>query len=161
MYLPYFASLLIFGISLVLLILIVPKEFIINKLIFGIVFGILQAILLIYYMEIRFGFWDFIREDILYLGELPIFLSATWTPLVIMFIYLLKLSTHLLSRIIVLILFPLLSTLSHYAFELNNMLTYQNWSYLETFLLSLLIHMAIIGGLYLVGELQDKKKTIF
>ena len=147
-------SLILFIISIVFLFLIVPKQYILKKLVFGLIFGIGTAFLIFYYLESRFGFWEFSQEDIIYIGDIGVFLAAVWTPLVVIFVYLIKLAENLFTKLILTIFFPLLSVLSHYGFEINEMLVYDNWSYFDTFLLSFIVHLSIIGALYIIGDLE-------
>ncbi|OWZ83758.1 hypothetical protein [Natranaerobius trueperi] len=158
MYLPGLAGPLLFIISAILLLVLVPKKVILEKLIFGIVFGIGLAFILFYFLDIRFGFWDYRQVDLFFIADIPVFLSGTWTPLVILFVYFIKLASNFFTKIIVTLSFPLLAVISHFFFKLNEMLVYNNWNFFETFLMSFIVHLGIIGGLYIIGDLTVSKQ---
>ncbi len=139
---------IIFLIGATLVFYIIPKEKIKKLLPFGLIAGLGIALLLLYLMQEVWGRWLFYRVDLLYFYEIPFFLSLAWLPMVMLFAYFLKTSSHNLFSFIVILAFPLGATLVHWGLLHNRMLVYHRWDLLGTFGVSLLIHSVLYVYLY-------------
>ena len=146
---------LTFAIPLLIIYFLLPLSLFKKLLAPGIIWGFGVALILIYVMQNVFAFWYFQNIDILLINNIPIFLSATWIPLVMVFVYLLVIFPSKIGVVLLNILFPAGATLSHYIFISLNILSYSNWNLFYTFLVSLFIHLAITGYLYLFTHQKD------
>jgi hypothetical protein len=138
--------------SLLFTFLIVPWERIRELFWVGIVGGLLVAFILVYLMQNIFGFWIFHQVDLLYLLGVPFFLSAAWIPVVIIFSHLLAQYESWFLTVMAIMAFPIAATIIHTFLIANQMLTYHNWNLMLTFLISLAIHLGILGYLYKTGR---------
>jgi hypothetical protein len=143
MYYPDLMGLIIFCGSLLLMLLTVPWQQIERFMLFGIVSGLGIAFLLILIMDHWLGLWEFHRVDFFYLGRIPLFLSAAWSPTEIFFAYFLSRYQQPFLRYLLILFIPGVAAGIHFVLGLNQMLTYQHWNLFGTFLVSLVIH----GGL--------------
>ena len=146
---------LTFIIPMLILYYLLPLSIFKKLLVPGIIGGFVVALILIYVMQNIFHFWNFQNIDVLILNNLPLFLSATWIPLVMFFIYLLVKFPSKTGVILLNILFPVGATLSHYIFISLNTLSYSNWNLFDTFLVSLFIHLAITSYIFLFTRQSD------
>ena len=151
-----FISPVIFFILLTTMFLIVPYEQIKKFLSLGLIGGLVVAFILIYFMQNFFGFWDFFNLDIWYFLEMPVFLSAVWIPVVIIFAHFLEIAEYLTTAVFIILLFPAGATLVHYFLINLNLLVYFNWNLFYTFLVSLGIHLGITYYLYIRNQLGVK-----
>ena len=147
--------------SLILLIILtgilfklVPEDVIKNLFEFSLGAGLLVALVLIYVMQNVYGYWNFSQIDILNIAEIPIFLSACWMPVVIIFAYFISNLDSIFMIIFLNLIFPLGATFLHYIFLLTGQLSYTNWNLFYTFVVSLVIHLAITLYLYLINGLK-------
>ncbi|WP_258360904.1 hypothetical protein [Moorella sulfitireducens (nom. illeg.)] len=141
--------------GLILMLLVVPWERVKELALIGLVGGLVLAFLVIYLMQNYLGFWAFRRVDLIGIGGIPLFLAASWFPLVITFSHLLAQYRSLLPVVLVLLAFPLGATLIHLLLRANGMLFYYNWNLPLTFILSLGIHLVIMLYLYATGRLEN------
>lgn len=118
----------------------------------GLVGGFGTALLLTYLMSNIFGFWKFVAGDII-LGGIPLFLAATWLPLVIMYCYFVSKSREILHLILATAGFAALATAAHWYFIRTDILIYSGWSLLYTFILAAVIHTAVLYYLYATKQL--------
>lgn len=140
---------LTFIIPMLIIYFLLPLSLFKKLLVPGTIWGLMVALILIYVMQNVFQFWHFQNIDILFINNLPIFLSAAWIPLVMLFIYLIRKFPSRIGIVILNLLFPAGATLSHYFFLLLNILSYSNWNLFYTFLVSLFIHLAITSYIFL------------
>lgn len=139
----------------VLMAIVVPQIYIKRFLWMGVVGGVILAILLLSIMQNFLGFWIFGSLDLIYLFNIPIFLSAVWMPLVIMFSYFVSASINQLFRIAALIgVFALIATISHWFLLSEGLLVYNNWSLIYTFILASAIHVMLYAYLLLASQVQ-------
>lgn len=138
----------------IMMYLTVPREKIKKLLPLGLIGGAGVAFVLVFFMQNLYGFWIFMRVDLVYLGGIPLFLSLVWIPLIIIFSYLMLKSSHILSQAVIIVLFPLGATLFHYYIITMGALLYRNWTLPLTFLVSLAIHGGISIYLYLTGQMK-------
>ena len=102
----------LFAIALGAMFLVVPREKIKEFFTLGLLAGLGVAVVLIFAMQNLFGFWQFQNVDF-FIGGIPIFFSATWIPLIIFYSYLNSIQKQITSLAIIIVLFPLASTLFH------------------------------------------------
>ncbi|MCF8010515.1 MAG: hypothetical protein K9L17_06080 [Clostridiales bacterium] len=146
---------LTFAGGIVVTILLVPWERIKELSLIGVIGGLGVALLLVYLMQNIFGLWMFHGIDLVYINKIPLFLSAAWIPLIVIFSHLLAQYKHFWQIIAILFLFPGASAFFHLFFILNDMLTYNNWNLFLTGLVSLGIHLSIMIYLYSTGRLEN------
>ncbi|MCK8825129.1 hypothetical protein [Fuchsiella alkaliacetigena] len=135
----------------ILMLLVVEWEAIKELLLFGIFGGFGIGLALNYIMQNVFGFWIFQNADLINFFGIPILLSAAWTPVIIIFAYLI-INSDASMNIGTLLAFPLAAALVQYLLTLNQMLTLNNWNLVFSYLLSLTIHAGLIGALYLIAQ---------
>lgn len=139
----------------VLMAIVVPQMYIKRFLWMGVVGGVLLAIILISIMQSLLGLWIFGSIDLVYLNNTPIFLSAVWLPLVIMFSYFVSTSNNHLFRVAILIgTFALIATISHWLLLSAGLLVYRNWSLIYTFILASVIHVMLYAYLQLANQVR-------
>jgi len=147
--------LLLFG--LILMFLVVPWKRIKELALIGLTGGLIVAFALIYLMQNVLGRWIFYNVDLLYIIKIPLFLSASWFPFIVVFSHLLSQYKDLPLILITLAALPVGATAIHLFLLNTGMLTYHNWNLAFTFLLSLGIHIAITLYLYLSGQISNLK----
>lgn len=130
--------------------LFVPRDKIRDYLTFGFLAGPVLGFILLYFMIVYYGFWNFGSLDFLYFSDIPLFLTLVWLPLEIGFAYYFLNSNNSLMYLAVILFLPVLSTLSHLVMQQFGLLTYHSWSLLGTFLQSLAIHLALSAYLYYI-----------
>jgi len=112
---------------------------------------------LLNFMQNAFGFWRFMSVDLFYVQSIPVFVSLTWLPGIIMFAHFIQEHSSLENVVSLILLFAGIATIAHYIFMLNGMLVYDNWSFAMTFGISAAMHIAI--SLYMYGaELVGKER---
>lgn len=153
------AGLMILLITSVLMILIVPKERIKELFKFGVVGGLVVALVLVYSMQNVLGFWTFNNVDIINIIGIPILLSAAWIPFVITFAHLLNKYHDITSISIIMFAFPLSAVVVHYILINVGLLQYSHWNLFYTFLVSLGIHIGLAGYLYMSDQLPNLTKS--
>lgn len=136
-------GLIIFAGSLLLMGLTVPWREIKKFALFGLISGLGIATILLLIMQNWFGFWIYHQVDFLYIGRIPVILSAAWTPTEIFFAHFLSKYQHLWPRLLLLLFIPTIAAGIHFIQIWNRMLTYHHWNYTGTFLISLAIHLGI------------------
>ena len=142
------AGIIILLLTSVLMISIVSMERIKELLKYGLVGGLVVALILVYLMQNVFGFWTFNNVDIINIIGIPILLSSAWIPSVIIFAYLLNKYNQITSIGVILFVFPLSAVVVHYVFINFGLLQYSHWNLFYTFLVSLGIHIGLAGYLY-------------
>ncbi|MGI6285845.1 hypothetical protein SEF58_08495 [Neomoorella humiferrea] len=146
---------IVFLAGLILMLLVVPWERVKELALVGLVGGLALAFLVIYLMQNYFGFWAFRRVDLINVGGIPLFLAASWFPLIIVFSHLLAQYKNIMPLLLILLAFPLGATLLHLLLRANGMLFYRHWNLPLTFILSLGIHLVIMAYLYAAGMLDN------
>ncbi len=146
---------LVFLGGLLLMFLLVPWERVKELAFVGLVGGLVLALVVVYLMQNYLGFWVFRRVDLLSASGIPLFLAASWFPLIIVFSHLLAQYRSLLPVVLILLAFPLGATLLHLLLRASGMLLYRNWNLPLTFILSLGIHLVIMFYLYATGRLEN------
>lgn len=154
---PNLAGPVIMAAGLIFMFLVTPYERIKELFWFGLVGGLILALVLIHLMQNVFGFWQFQRTDLLVVQGVPVLLAAAWTPVVIAYGHLLAQYRSVALAAAAVLVFPAVATLIHAVLLLNNMLFYAGWSLPMTFAFSLAIHLALLGWLYLTGRLENLK----
>lgn len=149
------AGILLFSVLLFFMFLFVPWRRIKEFLGIGIIGGFGVGVLLVFFMQNLFGFWRFHQVDFFTLMGIPIFISAAWAPLEIIFCHLVSQYKNLLMVLTLIITLPLGAILVHYFLIINEMLSYNHWNLLLTFLVSLGIHLVIGYYLYITGRLGN------
>jgi len=152
----YFISPVIFLFLLIIMFLIVPYTQILKFLNLGLIGGLVVALVLIYFMQNFYGYWDFVNIDIWHFIEIPIFLSAAWIPVVIIFAHFLNKIDYLSPLIFIILIFPAGATFLHYLFIYFDLLAYSDWNLFYTFLVSLGIHSGITYYLFIRNQLGVK-----
>lgn len=152
------AGMILLIIGIVLMMILVPMDRVIKFSVAGLIGGLGVALGLVHIMQNIFSYWVFTGVDLLYFRGIPILLSSTWIPIEIIFCHLTTKTRSFFTRIVLLVAVPLLAAFVHYLFILNKMLTYHYWNLTGTFLVSLVIHAALLGYLYLteINEVSDE-----
>jgi len=141
--------------SIIALLLLVPFPRIKAFFSVGLVGGALLAFILVHLMQNTWHFWIFQNVDLLVVGGIPFFLSMSWLPLIILYSHLLSQYHNLPLTILLVFVFPMGAVFTQ-AYLLNNqLLVYQSWNLLFTFLLSLAIHLVIALYLYASGKVKS------
>ena len=140
--------------ALIALALIVPLPRIKELLPLGLVGGAGLAFLLIYFMQNVWGYWSFKDVDLLNVIDIPFFLSLSWFPIVILYSHLIGQYRSIILMLLIVVGFPIAATITQLYLIENQLLTYQNWNYPLTFLLSLAIHLIIAFYLYTTGKIR-------
>ncbi len=143
MHFEHFVGLIIFIGAFVLMLLTVPWQEIKRWLLFGFISGLGIAIILLLVMQNWLGLWIFRKIDFLYLGRIPIILSAAWAPAEIFFAHFFIRYQNLFLRLLMILFFPALAVAVHFIQIWNRMLVYYHWNYAGTFLVSLAIHFGL------------------
>jgi hypothetical protein len=152
-YFENWMGLIVLGGSSLLMVLTVPWKEIQRFLLFGVFGGLMIGIVLIFILQNRLGLWNFHRIDLIYLGRIPLLLSAAWTPTEIFFAYFLSRCQHFWPRLTLLLFIPGVATAIHFIQIWNRMLIYRHWSLTNTFLLSLVIHVGLAYYLHKVHQI--------
>ncbi|MCG8402950.1 MAG: hypothetical protein MJA84_15370 [Firmicutes bacterium] len=160
MILEYFAGLLAFAGSSVLMFILVPWQRVKDSAAEGVIIGLGIAFALIYIMQNYLGLWNFNRADLINIAGIPFFLSAAWIPAVILFWHLLAQYKNWTLVLVVLLAFPLAATFVQLMLVNNNMLIFRNWNLYFTYLVSLSIHIAMLGYLYYTNRLNNLKEMV-
>lgn len=134
---------ILFFLLSIMIYIIIPEKEIKPFLGLGLVGGLGIALVLLLIMQNMRGYWIFKNIDVLNIKQIPVFLSATWIPVIILFAYLLSRTQKLISIIFLVLVFPLGATIIHFTFLKFKLLTYNNWNLFYTFLISLSIHLGI------------------
>lgn len=140
-------GLIIFTGSMFLMFLTVPWHQIKRFVLFGVVSGLGIAIILHLVMQNWLGFWLYRKVDLLYLGKIPLILSAAWIPTEIFFAHFLNRCQYFWLRVLLILSLPTLAVGMHFIQIWNRMLTYHHWNYFDSFLVSLGIQLGL--ALYL------------
>ncbi|HBF39666.1 MAG TPA: hypothetical protein DDW50_20420 [Firmicutes bacterium] len=127
--------------------LTVPWHQIKRFALFGVISGLGTAIALLLVMQNWLGVWIYQKVDFLYIGRIPLILSAAWTPAEIFFAHFLSRYQRPLLRLLLIFFIPAVAVSIHFIQIWNQMLIYHHWNYLGTYLVSLGIHWGI--ALYL------------
>lgn len=114
---------------------------------FGIVSGLGIAFLLILVMQNWLHLWIFHQIDFIYLGGIPVLLSAAWAPVEIFFAHFLSRYQHPILRLLLILAIPAVAVGVHFFQIQLGTLTYHHWNYFGTYLISLGIHTGL--ALYL------------
>lgn len=155
MLLESLTGLVIFFIALTVMILVVPRELIKEYFGIGLVGGAITALILVYTMQTILNLWRFVNVDFLRVYDIPLFLSAAWFPIIIIFSYLINKYRQTISNLVILLSFPLGAAVLHYFMIYFKMLIYHNWSLLFTYLVSLTIHFGIMRYLYIRDRTEN------
>jgi hypothetical protein len=147
MYFEHLMGLIIFVGSLLLMVLTVPWPEIKKFSIFGVLSGLGLAIVLLIIMQNWLGLWIYHKVDFLYLGRIPLILSAAWMPAEIFFAYFFSHYQRPMIRFILILFLPAVAVGIHFIQIWNHMLTYHYWNYWGTYIVSLVIHAGL--ALYL------------
>lgn len=154
MYFPDFAGVIIFGGLMLVMFLVVPMERIRQLGLFGFLSGVLLPFLVIHIMQNVLGLWMHHRVDPVYLAEIPVFFAISWLPAVIIFAhFMVQYRTPVLRFLLLLAAGGGVAGIQLLLIA-NNMLTFNNWSLFESFLLTILIHLGLLGVLHLMGHLN-------
>lgn len=138
----------------VIMLLVVPVERIRRLALFGIVFGGILGLLVVFTMQNLFGFWTFRLVDPVTLAGIPVLLALAWAPMVVIFAHLLVQYRTLPLRLLLWLVFAGAVTGAQYLMVVNNMLLFTNWSLLGTFVLTLAVHAGLILVLHLRGHVD-------
>ena len=137
------------------MVLVVPRERVMDLLLVGFTVGVVFAFALILLMQNVWGFWVFRGVDLFNILEVPFFLTVAWMPIIIAFSHLLAQYENFTMFGVILLGFPLGATIIHLILLANNMLVYTNWNLVYTFLISLGIHLAVMVYLHETGQLEN------
>jgi len=148
-----------FGISLfagtiLALFLLVPLPRIKDLLLVGFMGGGILAFVLLHLMQNVWDFWTFIEVEPFTVMEIPFFLSLSWFPIIIIYSHLLSQYRSVVLMLLLLISFPLAATLVQAYLLENQLLVYQDWNLILTFLLSLGIHLVISWYLFATDRVK-------
>ncbi|MBP2662065.1 MAG: hypothetical protein H6Q71_13 [Firmicutes bacterium] len=152
-----FTGPLFFFVGVGILYILVPKKGISRFWGMGLVGGLGLALVLTYLMHNVFGYWSFFGGDIALAG-MPLFLSAAWIPLVILYCYWTSQSNEFYQIALAIGVFAFFAAVVHWYYLRQGMLVYVGWNVLYTFTLSLIIHAALYYYLYVtkrLGEFQQ------
>ncbi len=154
MYFPNMAGVIIFGALMVVMVLVVPLEKIRKLAVFGLLSGVLLPFLVIHIMQNVLGLWIHRGIDPVTIADIPVFFAITWLPAVIMFAHFIV--QYRSFVLVILLLMAVGGGVAGIQFLLiaNNMLTFNNWVLFESFLLTMGIHLGLIGVLHLMGHLD-------
>lgn len=122
----------------------------------GMIGGFGIALLMIGFMQNLSGYWLFHQVDLVDFYHIPLALSLTWSPLIIIFGHLMTFYRHPGIRIGILAIFPAGATFFHFLLIKGGFLTYHYWNLFDTFLLSLAIHIVIAGYLLLIHAAKSR-----
>ncbi len=161
LYLPYLAGMLSLALVSAVLFLLVPRERIRLLLPYGIVFGAGLGVLQIAVLQNQLGYWLFRQIDFLTAAGIPLFVAFTWLPAEIIFAHLLMELRHPAARLLLWLFTGVAVSASQYLFILNRMLSFHNWTLLDSFFLTLATHVALAAVLHLMGyfRLQELLKS--
>lgn len=134
------------------MLLAVPGKFIARYLWLGLVGGWGVALLLILVLQNVLEVWRFQDVDLLYLGQVPLFLSAVWVPLVIAFGHLVTVSRGWRSVALLIGVFSLMAGLAHWFMLAQGTLIYHRWSLWHTVGLAAVIHAGLAYYLHLQAD---------
>jgi len=148
-----YTSLLAFVAFMFALYFLVPRDKIKEHTAFGLVAGPVLGLILLYFMSSRFGFWRFGPIDF-FIMDIPLFMALIWYPLEVGFAYYFLHSNNTGMYLTVILFLPVLASLSHLALIQLNLLSYQNWSLLATFIQSLIIHSVLAVYLYFTARVD-------
>lgn len=148
-----YLSLLAFLVVMLALYFLVPRDKIKNHTTFGILAGPVLGFILLYFMSSLYDFWQFGSIDFFIMG-IPVFMALVWYPLEVGFAYYFLNSNNTGMYLTVVLFLPVFATLSHMALMQLNLLSYQNWSLLGTFIQSLIIHIILGAYLYYTARMD-------
>lgn len=156
LYLANLAGGLSLAIFTVAMLLVVPAERIRRLALFGILFGGLLGLTVIFTMQNLLGFWAFREVDpgTLTVAGIPILLALAWTPMVVIFAHLLVQYRTPELRLLLWLGFAGMVTGAQYLMIVNTMLVYRNWTLPGTFLFTLAIHAGLMVVLHIMGHLD-------
>lgn len=153
MHFEQYTGLLVFSGALMLMLLTVPWPAIKKWLPFGLVSGLGIAFLLILIMQNWLHLWIFRHVDFIYLGTIPLILSAAWTPTEIFFAHFLSRYQGPALRLLLILAIPAVAVAVHFFQIQNHVLTYQHWNYFGTYLVSSGIHFGLAYYLHRVDRI--------
>jgi hypothetical protein len=105
-------------------------------------------------MHNLFGYWTFVGCDVVVAG-MPLFLVASWLPLVITYAHLVSISTNLWQVLVQIAFFAILATGAHWYLLARGLLLYADWTVWYTLALATVIHAALLYYLYASDRLVE------
>ena len=142
----------LFVILLVALFFIVPKDEIKDLLPFGLIGGLVLALILQYFAVNVFRWWKFTHGLINFFNA-PLGVSLSWIPPVIIFAYFWSITDSILGKFIYISFFAVGTTIVEYSFVLAGYREYINWNVYLTLVLAFTIHLLL--ALYLEFIAQE------
>lgn len=147
---------ILFIMSALAMLVLVPRQRIWELLAFGIIGGLGLAIVVQYAAVVLYKLWSFNYLELAAWRGIPLFVAAAWLPTVIIFAHYLsyfRTSTGILFYIVG---FALATALLEYAFVLAGYRYYNNWSFLHTAGLAIALHSLL--ALYLLIFASERRK---
>ncbi len=155
MYLRYLVGLLSMALVAGLVLLLVPRERIRRLLPYGIIFGAGLGVVLIALLQNLLGYWEFRQIDLFTVGAIPPLIAFTWLPAEILFAHYLMELRRPEARFLLWISMGAAVSVFQYLLILNRMLLFfQNWTLLDSFFLTLALHIGLAAVLHLMGYLR-------
>lgn len=145
---------IVFVVSTILMVVVVPRRQVADFLLFGLVGGLGVALVMLYFFVPLLGYWRFAPADILTFQGIPLLLAMAWIPIEIIYGWALTRGEGL-APFLAVIGFPLAATLGHYGLILNGNLAYAHWSLSKTFLLALFIHAGLAA--YILAQVRPRQ----
>lgn len=127
----------------IMMLVLVPRERIVQLLPFGLVAGFVVAFIIQVLAVSILQLWSFNHLSFISFRGIPIFVVLAWIPSTIIFAHLVISSNTTIILYILPFGFALISTIVEYLFVHFGYRTYLRWNVLATFLLALAIHSAM------------------
>ena len=147
---------LLFILSAIGMLVLVPRKRIWELLAFGIVGGLGLALLVQYLAVVQFNLWSFNYLQIASWRGFPVFVAAAWFPAVIIFAHFLGHIKGTTSTFLYVIGFSLATALLEYVFVLMGYRQYVNWSFPLTAALAIGLHTLLAIYLLYIADVRKQ-----
>lgn len=134
---------ILFVLSALAMVVLVPRRRIWDLLAFGIVGGFALAMGVQYLAVVVFNFWSFNYTQLASWQGIPIFVAAAWMPATIIFAHFLHYLRTTTGIFLYVVGFSVATALLEYAFVLMGYRNYVNWSFPYTVALAIGLHAVL------------------
>ena len=148
---------ILFLISALAMVILVPRRRIWELLAFGIIGGFALAMAVQYVAVVLLNLWRFNYVQIAAWRGIPVFVAAAWMPTVIIFAHLLSYLRSSTGILLYVVGFSLATAGLEYAFVLMGYRSYVNWMFPYTVALAIVLHGIL--ALYILTFARERRRV--
>lgn len=147
---------ILFIISALAMLILVPRRRIWELLAFGVVGGFALAMVVQFVAVVVLGLWTFNYLQVASWRGIPIFVAAAWMPTVIIFAHFLTYLRSTTGIFLYVVGFSLAAAALEYAFVLTGYRAYERWSFPMTAALAIALHAVLAVYVLAVDRRRGK-----